>query len=85
MVPIAHREFFVFCAQFWTAFPEGDLINCEVACIKGGDLSASKGDKGVATHIDPVCGMKVEDQKAAAQSTHRKNLLLLQRELQNQV
>jgi Cu+-exporting ATPase len=24
----------------------------------------------MATHIDPVCGMKVDDQKAAAQSKH---------------
>ena len=24
----------------------------------------------MATHIDPVCGMKVDDQKAAGQSTH---------------
>lgn len=25
----------------------------------------------MATHIDPVCGMKVDDQKAAAQSTYQ--------------
>ncbi|MCI0622832.1 MAG: YHS domain-containing protein [Acidobacteria bacterium] len=24
----------------------------------------------MANHTDPVCGMKVDDQKAAAQSTH---------------
>ena len=24
----------------------------------------------MATHTDPVCGMKVDDQKATAQSTH---------------
>ncbi len=27
----------------------------------------------MATHTDPVCGMKVDDQDAAAQSTHEEN------------
>ncbi len=27
----------------------------------------------MATHTDPVCGMKVDDQNAAAQSTHQGN------------
>ncbi|MBA2702235.1 MAG: YHS domain-containing protein [Blastocatellia bacterium] len=27
----------------------------------------------MATHTDPVCGMKVDDQKAASQSTYQGN------------
>ncbi|MEW5976292.1 MAG: YHS domain-containing protein [Acidobacteriota bacterium] len=33
--------------------------------------SPSKGDRRMATYTDPVCGMKVDDQKSAVQSTHQ--------------
>lgn len=32
-----------------------------------------RGDEAMATHTDPVCGMKVDDQKAASQSTYQGN------------
>ena len=28
-------------------------------------------DEAMSTHTDPVCGMKIDDQKAASQSTHQ--------------
>jgi len=31
----------------------------------------------MATHTDPVCGMKIDDQKAASQSTYQGNTYYL--------
>ena len=38
---------------------DDSFLNCDL-----------RGDEAMATHTDPVCGMKVDDEKAGSQSTY---------------